>query len=180
MTFDMKPDPKMESRIDAYLDGELSAAEREAFLAEARADAALGGELELARRLQATFRALPRPEAPPDLAPSVLDRARRASDRENRRPLARSRYLVSGLSAAAMIVIAILLVVPGRPPGIDATMYSDEDVAQALEDVQWALAFVSHMGERTGRIVRDEALVGRTIEPVRSALDGARPSTSDE
>jgi anti-sigma factor RsiW len=164
----------LDDRINAYLDGELAQPSVENLLREADSNPAVRAELDRAKSLRWTLRSLDDSIAPPDLAESVLGEARRTSHQIERPPVARAargRRLVSSLAAAAMIVIAILLVVPGPAPD-PAETYTEQEVAQALEDIYTAFAIVSQVGERTGRIVRDEALMGRTIEPVRNALKG--------
>lgn len=70
-----------------------------------------------------------------------------------------------------MLVMSALLIVPAPAPN-PTESYSEQEVAQALEDIQMAFSIVSEVGERTGRIVREEVLMGRTTEPVSNALKG--------
>jgi anti-sigma factor RsiW len=180
MMFETNTEGAMYDRIDAFLDDELTVEEREQLLLDAQEDSALAAELARAQALRSAFRGLDGVTAPPDMAPAVLDRVRRASLLENRPPVRRRPPVFRGVVAVAMIVVAVLLIVPGEVPR-DQEVYTDQEIAQALEDVQWAFSIVSQVGERTGRIVRDEALVGRTIEPVRSALEGVvSPSESQQ
>jgi anti-sigma factor RsiW len=166
----MKWDEHSDLRIDALLDGELSEDDEAVLMAEAAQDPALQAEIDAALRLKATLQSIPAPEPDPAMKQELMHRISRTTDRA---PQRRVRKFAPVASALAMITIALVLIVTDGRPTEDQYLYTEAEVEQALADVQWALGYVSHMGERAGKIVRDEAIVGRTIEPVRAALDRA-------
>ena len=110
-----EPDKRLDERVHAYLDGDLSPSDAAAFEGEIEADSLLGNRVAALRGMAAWSRAS-RPEAPPSLVPAVA----RATEAEaapragtaisSPLPLVRRPrfFLPVGLAAAA--VLAILLV----------------------------------------------------------------------
>ena len=110
----MNDDPKarLDERVHAYLDGELSPSEAAAFEGELENDALLGNRVAALRGLTAWSRAS-RPEVPPSLVPAVERateaEAQPAAGTNSPSPLRLHSRSLIGLGLAAAALLAILL-----------------------------------------------------------------------
>lgn len=173
-----RPDPTNHGAtdllIEAYLDGELSAAEAAGVEAALQADPALLEELELARAVRDTLRGMSGEPIPEDLVPRVLAVARRDA-RSDLAATVRNWFRL-GFAAdwrpfvamATLVGVVFGAVLVDRSGRTDPAM--DPAVAEALEQVKWTLAVVADVGRRTGRAVRDDVLEPHVIEPMQDAL----------
>jgi hypothetical protein len=173
----------VDARVEAYLDGELSAGERARF--EALAFSAEDGETDwraevhLAHQIRAGLRALPPPVCPPHVARAVLAAARRRRAQawkarlyERLEPLWRD-WGRPALAMTALVLLVVSAALLGRPP----RPADDPEVARALAEVQWTLAYLSEVGRETGRTVRHDVLEERVVEPVQDVF-GVTPRES--
>lgn len=109
-----RPEPEA---LSAYLEGELSAAEREAFLAGLDAEAR--AEVDALEAALVDLETLPEVEPPAGLAESVLARLPERRGARARRWLAARPLLgwrVAGVSAVAAVVLALGLAFDGGAP----------------------------------------------------------------
>ena len=51
----------------------------------------------------------------------------------------------------------------------------EAEVAAAVDDVKWTLAYLSHTSEQAGLLVRDRVVVPHVVAPVRDALESSTP-----
>jgi anti-sigma factor RsiW len=161
-------------RIEAYVDGELSAEERSAFQAELAVDADLRRQVAFADDLRKTLRRLPSERMPASVTASVLSTARRQSRSD---VLTRIRsWFLPGFAdawqpalamATLMLLVAISVRVTVPSPATDPA------VAQALEQVKWTLAFLSEVSSETGETVRGTVIGPHVIAPMQGAVDQA-------
>lgn len=181
-----------DERLEAYLDGELSVEEAAEVEARLAGDARWRAELARARAVRDGLRALPRPACPPAVTAAVLAHARRET---RRRPLTRLARAFGGVRridwrpALAMAVLAGLVVASalidsgarrsGTPHDGALAAIPPAEVEAALEEARWALAYVSEVGRRTGRSVREAAFDEPLVAPVTGAVKSILPQSQD-
>ena len=160
-----------EERIEAYTDGELESVERLRLEEHAAHCPTCSAQLEEARRLVAALRALPRLNYPATAEAALKGEIRR---------LRRGRLLTytRRLSAAAAVLLAllgghILFEEESPPPAFEA-----EEIAQARRQVEWTLAYLGNLGNRTGAAVRDDVIQPRLVAPLRQSLETILPASS--
>ena len=169
----------IDDRLEAFLDGELPEAERAVLDGALRADPAWQAELALARRIRTDLRALPTPACPPAVTEAVLRHARRRSPAAWLERIAEAaRRHVAGLwqpSLAMAVLVAVVVAAAflGRPAP-PAPNIASAEVEQALDEVRWTLAYLSEVGRKTGRSVREDVIGQRVVEPMQDALRGPR------
>jgi anti-sigma factor (TIGR02949 family) len=179
-------------RLEAYLDGDLSTDE----LAPIESHLTICGnctrELGLARQVQSMLHALPEHRCPD----AVVEAAAR---RINGLPAPATVPLTERLSgwwhqfmhpiaaAAAMLLVVAMTVFIGQEHHYNSTAslspedtleLSAEDIALAEAEIKWTLAYLGDVGRRSGRAVRDEAIINHVVKPVGRALDTAFHSRS--
>lgn len=177
----------MDARLEAFLDGTLPAADREACAAALRADPAWQAELALARRIRQGLHALPVEPCPPAVTAAVLAHARRHAAPPWPERLAAwidAQAAVLGRPVLAMAVLVLVVVAAslvGRPQPAPQTLAaaSEAEVEQALAEVRWTLAYLSEVGRQTGRSVRRDVLEERVVAPVHEAIAAPRSRFQD-
>jgi len=132
----------MGDRFRAYLDDELTPAERAAFEAEVAASPALGAEFEDYRRTVELLRALPAPEPPERFAERVEGRIRRRSrgryfSLDTRLRLPYEATIILALLATMLVMFLSAAPIVERPPL--AGPCAEPAVAAELERVAAAL-----------------------------------------
>jgi anti-sigma factor RsiW len=147
--------------LEAYVDGDLPAAEEERVGVHLDSCPSCAAELALARAIQSELRSLPLPDCPPE----VLEKVRRAGrykvlsfarpERQPPRP-----WRLAG--AAALLAAAAGLSVFFLPPFLNDEP-SPEEVARAAEEARYALSYVGQVSRRAGLMLRDRL----ETEPVR-------------
>jgi hypothetical protein len=158
-------DEKWEDRINALLDGELSAKDTDLLKAEASDDRNLARAIVEAYQLQQAMDAIH-----VERAPASLRKRLRAIPRKHRstpvfnllRPrwvlapaslsVGSRRYLLA-LAVIPLVVIAVSLMRPDTP--------SASEIAQARQDLAIAFAYLDRAGNRTSREI--EATLGNTM-----------------
>jgi anti-sigma factor (TIGR02949 family) len=165
------------ARLGPYVDGELSVSD----LAAADAHCAACPECARARDAEREFRALlrrqPREVAPPELRARIVSEVRRRSRRWTRVP-----WLLAPAGAAAALLLALALLLPGGRPSADLpAALVDKHIAYAQLDRPAELA--SGDRDEVAAWFRQRAAL-RVIVPDYSAsgirLVGARLADADE
>ena len=144
-------DEKWEDRINALLDGELSAEDADLLKAEATDDRLLARAIVEAYQLQQAM-----DEVKVERAPDSLRKRLKAIPRQHRRaPLFRllQPRWVMALAAVPLVVIAVSLMRPDTP--------SASEIAQARQEMAIAFAYLDKAGAITGREI--ESAVGHTM-----------------
>ncbi len=146
-------------RLDAALDGELVAGERERFMELADVDPLLADEWALATAMQEALASEEVPACPARVHAGIEAHVRTFA--RARRPLRPADRRAPWKNFVVVAVLAILAVVatlqigssgPGVPSAPTAAA-PNVVVARATQDVQWALAFVSDVGGAAGHSV---------------------------
>jgi len=144
-------DEKWEDRINALLDGELSAEDADLLKAEATDDRQLARAIVEAYQLQQAM-----DEIKVERAPDSLRKRLKAIPRQHRRTpkfgLLQPRWAMA-LAVIPLVVIAVSLMRPDTP--------SAGEIAQARQEMAIAFAYLDKAGVITGREI--ESVVGHTM-----------------
>lgn len=178
-------------RLEAYLDGLLDDADVDRLERELAATPALRRALGCAERVQDELRLMPQPLAPPTFALGVfaeLERRRSASPIGRLRRLFAETYAAAvdvwrpALAATTLLLLVMAGAFLGRPT--PAPPPESAEVRQAMDEVKWALAYLSEVGRQAGEVVREDVLENHVVRPVQTALgtfleepSSAQPST---
>ena len=160
---------KWEDRINALLDGELSASDAELLKTEASSDQELARAIVEAYQLQQAMDSI-RVERAPD----SLRKRLRAIPREHR-PERSFHWLqprwAMALAAIPLVIIAVSLMQPQRP--------SPEEVAKARHELAIAFAYLDKAAALTSREI--ESTVGQTMaDAVTDSVDRAIKTQSSD
>lgn len=173
----LPPADWMDDRVEAYLDGALSAEEAARFEAHLLQNEVWEEEMLLAEQVRQGLRALPEPWCPPAVPAAVLATVRQQARQAWWVWLTdgfRQQTALLWRPALAMASLALLVVMASRigPAPTDASSTTAEraEVQRALAEVQWTLAFVSEVGRETGASVRDDVLAPHIVQPMQHAL----------
>ncbi len=179
----------VEELLEAHLDGDLEAPERQRVERHLEGCTACRRQLELAGVVRDELRALPSFDTPPAVIESVLETARAEERAAGGRNPARvagpwswwtsGRLVGAGLLAAAALAAAVF--VPWQRSGSAASVvataaspaesevaeppFDEARVRQAAAEARLALAYVSRASRRTGRELRDELIVEGAAAP---------------
>ncbi len=165
----------MDARVEAYLDEVLPTDEQARFEHALAADADWEAELFLARQIRDGLHALPQPVCPPRVTDAVLAQVRRQAQVswiDRLQGWIEQQWLALWQPALAMAVLLLLVVsatLIGRPT--QQATYADAEVERAMQEVQWALAYLSEVGRQTGKVVRDEVIAERVVLTVQDAFN---------
>ncbi len=168
--------------MEELLDGELATDSEQRVRQHLEACPECTGELELATTLRRELRGLPELDAPAPLLARILAQTegRKLPDPttgvwaalrrglEGLRPHP-SRWVVATLAAAAL---AVLVLMP-RSPVIQPDPASEPDLAQAILEARFALAYLGDLGRGTGMEIRDDVLRDRLVAPTVRGLLGS-------
>ena len=144
-------DEKWEDKINALLDGELSAADAELLKSEATDDRELARAIIEAYQLQQAMDSV-KVERAPD---SLRKRLRAIPAEQRPKPVFRlfQPRWVTALASIPLVIIAVSLMQPDTP--------SEAEIAQARQDMAIAFAYLDRAGVITGREI--ESTVGQTM-----------------
>ena len=142
-------DETWEDKINALLDGELSATDADSLKAEAADDRDLARAIVEAYQLQQAMDSVH-----VERAPASLTKRLRAIPRQQKPKfsLLQPRW-VTALAVIPLVVIAVSLMRPDTP--------SASDIAQARQEMAMAFAYLDRAGVITGREI--ELTVGQTM-----------------
>lgn len=151
--------------LEAYLDGDLSAAEAGGIRSHLEHCSACAAELALAGRIRTELRALPELDCPPE----VLDKVRRQGPGEVMPFRPRHAWRVRIAAAAAALALAVTggaFFLQSQKPDSP----SPEQVARATQEARFALAYLGKATRQAGFDVRDEVLQKRLVMPTTRSL----------
>lgn len=176
--FDAPPNADwLDDRVEAYLDGDLAAAEAAVFEAHLLQNEVWEEEMLLAEQIRQGLRALPEPWCPPAVTAAVLATVRQQVRQAWWTRLTdgfRQQTALLWRPALAMAALALLVVMASRigTPSLPAPSPTAQraEVQRALAEVRWTLAFVSEVGREAGASVRDDVLAPHVVQPMQHAL----------
>lgn len=158
----------IDERIEAYLDGELSAEEQSKFERLMEEEQTWQQEMSWAVTIRDELRAVPTPAPPPHLDKAIMKEVRKDAWSGFRKRLFSglgSGFLGDSASiwrpalATLMLLVmaTVVVVVLSRPniPEPTPEAISQAEVAKALEEAKWALGYVSKTGRMTGSSMQD-------------------------
>ena len=163
-----------DDRIELFVDGELTGADRDRFLSLMAADPWLRAQVASARRIHSELASIPMAVCPDIVTRNVVAHAR--ADWWTALP----KRLVEGFQRMAdaglrpALAMALLLIVvlsstlisrPSEPPAVAST-----EVTQALADVKMALGVLADAGRTTGNAVSQDVIGPLVVRPVARGL----------
>lgn len=171
-------------RIDPFLDGDLPDTEALTLSRHADTCSICAEEITLAQSLQEVLNELPIPVIPVDLAARVftqIELEERQRSRAKWRPLL-DRFKIPTWRSAIGVLATILVFLAGGwfwtsdqetslQPSADAAL-TPEELALAEEQAKWALAYISDIGLRTGKTVRDDVIGRRIVGTLTRSVEG--------
>ncbi len=166
--------------LEPFVDGELDASEAHALEGHLQSCARCSAELEVVRAVRHELRGLPRLECPPEVAQQALDVARaEGSAGAGAMPANESDGgMTLWLRAAAALVLlsgglvaGALLFGDREDLATQATAeYTAAELAQAEEELRFALGYFGSIARRAGTTLRNDVLAERVFEPPRRAF----------
>jgi anti-sigma factor (TIGR02949 family) len=171
-------------RIDPFVDGDLPDTEALTLSRHADTCSICAEEITLAQSLQEVLNELPTPVIPVDLTARVFTQIE-LEERERSRAKWRTildRFKMPAWRPAIGVLAIILVVLAGSrfwPWGQENNMelpaeaaLTQQDLALAEEQAKWALAYISDIGLRTGKTVRDDVIGRRIVGTLTRSVEG--------
>jgi anti-sigma factor (TIGR02949 family) len=170
-------------RLDAFVDGELAADERDAVRDHCASCDTCSRELEMAGRIRDELHAFPALDAPAGLV-EAAERAAAAANHARVVPLRRRRVTEpvrrTAIIAAAVTLIGVAVWVGVRDRATREPQASEADVRRATAEVALAFGYVDHYGDHAADIVRDDVIGKRVMPRIERALSAAQnPAAHD-
>lgn len=162
--------------IDAYLDGDITAAETSKLEAHLSDCFTCKEELALAKRVKQTLRSLPQQHCPDRVIDATLEEmGDKTPVAERRRPwgsgarwYARAWRLAAIAAACiALVILALILKQPQQPV---VTPVSSEELIRAENQVKLTLAYLGYVSYRSTATLCDDVLESRIVPPMKRAL----------
>lgn len=179
----------MNARVEAYVDGDLSASEGATFEQVLAESPHWQAQVRYARRIHEELHTLPHPVCPPQVTDAVLAETRRRAQGTPRvrwktrwwRRLdmewqAGWKPALATLTLVLLIVASALLSTSDTPAHLfrqQSTLphaYTQTEIQQAETKAKWALAYIAQVSERTGSTVEETVLEENVAAPMRRAL----------
>ncbi|MBD3851446.1 MAG: zf-HC2 domain-containing protein [Acidobacteria bacterium] len=160
-------------RLDAWIDGDLDAAEADAVKVHVDHCESCRKEHHLAEAVVAELRSMPVFNVPErvmqtvrkDTRPPLVERFRVFLDDFRIRP-------VPAFAAVAVVILLVLVDSPWRRPA--EPQYTDQEVARAVAETRLALAYVGSVAQRAELRIKervfDEGVAAQTVRGVRRSL----------
>lgn len=164
-----------DDRLEAWLDGDLSDADRKQFEKLLSSDDWLQAEADRARMMTHVFAEMEDVRCPDEVTVAVMSHVRRDWLMQLPRRLQEgfNRMASAGLRPALAMVLLLIVVISStqinRTPAGGAGQ--DVQVAQALEDVKMALAVLADAGKTTGTTVGNEVIGPYVVRPMAKGMN---------
>lgn len=151
--------------LEAYVDGDLPAAEADRLREHLEACPSCAAELALAEKVQRELRTLPLPDCPPEILEKVRQAGKGAVVPFPRRERTIGRRI-------AAVAAALLLSVGGGALFFKAQQVQREreQIAQAELEARYALAYIGKLSRRTGLDIRDQILQKHVVAPTTRGI----------
>ena len=163
-------------RVEAYLDDLLTSEEQRTFEEELEQSFALREEVEMARELQNQLHALPFRVCPERVTEHVLRRIKR---KKSPFPYLRnwltfpawiqSRTSLAVLATACMVFL-IFMFQPHRPSEPLSPSPTPQEVRAAARQIEVTLAYLAHVGAKTGAVVQAEVYKSAVVVPIQETV----------
>jgi anti-sigma factor RsiW len=155
-------------QLEAYVDGELAAADATQLEAHIGTCSACAGEAALARQIRAKLRSTPAVQCPDHILAAVERRlASQARDRHPIRQPVRARwYAAAALVSVLGVALAALYLRPTAPE----QQYTADEIAEARQQVELAFALVGEAARDVSAYLREDVFDDYVFEPMRRDL----------
>lgn len=164
--------------IDAYLDGDLTAAETSRLEAHLSGCFTCSEELALAKRVKQTLKSFPQQHCPDRVIDAALKEiGDKTPVAEQRRPWAWGsrryarvwRFAAVATACITLVIVALIL----KPPQQPVTQVSSEELIRAEKEVKLTLAYLGYVSYRSTVTVCDDVLETRIVPPMKRAFTEA-------
>lgn len=181
----------MDDRVEAYIDGDLSADERARFERVLDEQPHWQVQVSYARRIRNELHSMPQPTCPPQVTDAVMSQTRQranghATETESwwnwvwrELDIEMQTGWKPALAFATLLLIIVtssLLTDPQSTAGLfdqPATVsqqYSASEIQQAESKAKWAIAYIAQVSRTTGSTVENAVLKENVAAPMRRAL----------
>lgn len=157
----------LNSKIEAYVDGDLLPQDKQRFEALLDAERAMWEEVHLASQISSSLRAIPDEICPDRVLVNVMAHVRQDIRQSIWTHIQRFflNLNVAHLKPALAVVVLFLVVITSTQIG-KPTENPSMEVAQALNDVKWTLAFLSEAGRSTAATVKTDVIEDQMVGPM--------------
>jgi len=155
----------LDSRIEAFMDGDLSPEEATRFNEVAWMDDDFNDEVHLARNIASSLRSIEDEVCPDFVMKEVMAHVRRDIQSSI---WARVQRFFLNLDVAHLkpaLAVAMLFIVVLTSTRIGRPSESPTEVAKALDDVKWTLAYLSDVGRSTASNVKLNVIERQAVGP---------------
>ncbi len=173
--FPLSPDQQWaDDHIERFVDGELTGADRDRFVALLADEPWLRSQVAAARRIHEELASIPLAVCPESVTRNVLAHARADWWIALPRRLAEGFRRMADAGLRPALAMALLLIVvlsstlvsrPDAPPAV-----ASAEVTQALADVKLALGVLADAGRTTGNAVSQDVIGPLVVRPVARGL----------
>lgn len=180
----------MDDRVEAYVDGELSADERARFERILDEHPHWQAQVNYARRIRDELHRMPRPTCPPQVTDAVMSQARQRANGQATQTESWWNWIwreldiemqtgwKPALAFATLLLIVVtssLLSDPQSTAGLFdqpavSQQYSTTEIQRAESQAKWAIAYIAQVGQSTGSTVERTVLEESVAAPIRRAL----------
>ncbi len=164
--------PWWDDAVEAYVDRSLPEEDASRIEELLSIDAALAAEIEMAQAIRREFRALPEARCPDTVSDAVMRRVRRdfLSNLGTYFRQSIPGFVLPRIRPAFAMVVLLAIVLVSSWFGGNGQQ-ADPDVAEALQEVKWTLAYLSEVTKQTGSAIRAEALEPLVLDRMQQAVD---------
>ena len=168
---------QIQDRLEAFVENDLSEAERKAVEDHLRGCADCHKQWMQAKEVLEALQALPLKECPAHIVREVLKRTRTEPSvmgdlRSFLSPLFRPVWRpVVGLALIVALLLILLPLSNLRTP--EPPIYSEQEIRKAQEEIRWTLAYLHRTMTRTQSIIREEVISDRVVRPIRDSMNTA-------
>ena len=174
---------QIQDRLDAFIENDLSGAERKAVEDHLQVCANCHKQWMQATAISETLQALPLKECPAHVVREVLKRTRTEQSfmddlRSFLTPLFRPVWRpVVGLALTVALLLILFPFSDLRTP--EPPICSEQEIRKAQEEIRWALAYVHRTMVRTQSIIRAEVIPDQVVRPIRDSMNTAIESIKE-
>jgi anti-sigma factor RsiW len=180
----------MDDRVEAYVDGDLSADERARFEGILDEQPHWQAQVSHAKRIRDALHRMPQPTCPPQVTDAVMSRARRRSNGQattaehwwnwiwRELDIEMQTGWKPALAFATLLMIIVtssLLTDPQSTAGLldqptVSQQYSPTEIQRAESQAKWAIAYIAQVGQTTGSTMERAIFEEHMAAPIRRAL----------
>ncbi len=166
-------------KVDAYLDGDLSASEAAQLEELVEQFAPCAEELAMARRVQDALRTMPTLRAPASVSAGVYAAAREPAG-GGAGGGSRAMWGMLATAAAAVLVFGVWWNQPMPPPPSDDSVtpvsdlpspYTAQELEEAETELRWTFAYLGAMADRSARMLQNDVFGKPLAGPMREVAN---------